>query len=94
MHRSKPMPFASCDSIKDDVKAEFLVCRFPRVCLTDRMCAHSVQNDQPDILPGMRYSLDEQCAFKFGKGYNHVVSNKLLFCRIYLSTILAVKCMF
>jgi len=42
------------------------------------MCTHSVPTDELDTPPGTRYSLDEQCAFKFGDGSTHYVSNKLL----------------
>ena len=66
------------------LKTSFLYAGFHVYVSQNRVCAHSVQNDQPHILPGMRYSLDEQCAFKFGEGYTHTVSNKLLFCRICL----------
>ena len=43
--------------------------RFPRVCLTNRVCSHGVSTEGQDTLPGVTYSLDEQCAMHFGEGY-------------------------
>ena len=47
--------------------------RFPRVCLTNRVCSHGVSTEGQDILPGVTYSLDQQCAMYFGEGYTYYV---------------------
>ena len=46
----------------------YLSHRFPRVCLANRRCSHGVSTSNAD-LPGTVYSLDEQCAMRFGAGY-------------------------
>ena len=44
---------------------------FPRVCLMNRVCSHGVSTEGQDILPGVTYSLNEQCAMYFGAGYTY-----------------------
>ena len=39
------------------------------MCLTNRVCSHGVSTEGQDTLPGVTYSLDEQCAMHFGEGY-------------------------
>ena len=57
------------------------------MCLTNRVCTVPLQT-----YPRIQYLLDEQCAVKFGEEYKYTVSNKLLFCRMYV--VLAVQCTF
>ena len=44
--------------------------------MTDRVCTHAVPKmDDLENAPGIDYSLDEQCVFKYGEGFTYHVSN-------------------
>ncbi|KAI0216172.1 A disintegrin and metalloproteinase with thrombospondin motifs adt-1 [Lamellibrachia satsuma] len=51
--------------------------QFPRVCVTDRVCTHSVPTDQLGTAPGTIYTLDEQCAFKYGDNFTYYTRDPL-----------------
>ena len=46
--------------------------RYPRVCLANRRCSHGVPTTDLDTLPGLVFSLDEQCALAFGENYTYI----------------------
>ena len=65
--------------------------RYPRVCLTNRVCEHGTDTnvpDQTDQLPGERYTATEQCQLMYDLESFNCVS-VLLYITMYSKGIIA-----